>query len=64
MGSTGTRDKESRIQDIQECKQDNQNAKKQMTRLLNKLVAMLTSKDVNQEYVAEDRAWNNKKIPL
>ena len=45
LGSTKTGDQESRIQDIQECKQDKQNAKWHMTRLLNKLPAMLSEDD-------------------
>ena len=45
IGSTETGDQESRIQDIQEYKQDKRNAKRQMTRLLNKLATMLSEDD-------------------
>ena len=45
MGSTEPGDQESRIQDIQECKQNKRNAKRHMTRLLNKLAAMLSEDD-------------------
>ena len=45
LGSIETGDQESRIQDIQECKQDKRNAKWHMTRLLNKLAAMLSEDD-------------------
>ena len=45
LGSTETGDQESRIHDIQECKQDKRNAKRHMTRLLNKLAAMLSEDD-------------------
>ena len=43
--STETGDQESLIQDIQECKQDKRNAKRNMTRLLNKLAATLSEDD-------------------
>ena len=45
LGSTETGDQESRIQDIQECKQDKRYAKRHMTGLLNKLAAMLSEDD-------------------
>jgi len=45
VGPTGTGDQKSRIQDIQESKQDKRNAKRHMTRLLNKLTAMLSEDD-------------------
>ena len=45
LGLTETGDQESRVQDIQECKQDKRNAKRHMTRLLNKLAAMLSEDD-------------------
>ncbi|XP_068749438.1 myosin-J heavy chain-like [Montipora capricornis] len=45
LGLSETGDQESRVQDIQECKQDNRNAKRHMTRLLNKLAATLSEDD-------------------
>lgn len=45
IGSTKTGDQESRIQDIQEYRQDKRNAKRQMTHLLNKLATMLSEDD-------------------
>ena len=45
LGLSETGDQESRVQDIQECKQDKRNAKRHMTRLLNKLAAMLSEDD-------------------
>jgi hypothetical protein len=45
LGLSETGDQESRVQDIQECKQDKRNAKRHMTCLLNKLVAMLSEDD-------------------
>ena len=38
-------DQEFRIQDIQECKQGKGNAKRQMTHLLDKFVAMISEDD-------------------
>lgn len=45
IGSTKTGEQESRIQDIQEYRQDKRNAKRQMTHLLNKLATMLSEDD-------------------
>ena len=45
IGSTKTGDQESRIQDIQEYRQDKRNAKRQVTHLLNKLATMLSEDD-------------------
>lgn len=45
MGLSETGDQESRVQDIQEYKQAKRNAKRHMTRLLNKLAAMLSEDD-------------------
>ena len=45
IGSNKTGDQESRIQDIQEYRQDKRNAKRQMTHLLNKLATMLSEDD-------------------
>ena len=45
IGSTKTGDQESRIQDIQEYRQDKRNAKRRITHLLNKLATMLSEDD-------------------
>ena len=58
IGSTETGDQESRIQDIQGCKQDKRNAKRQMMRLLNKLATMLSEDDSIPKTEIKDKLHN------